>query len=92
VTQSLFEVQRALPGLVGLGIFAQIVDLGQVKAGQIVDQVCNVGGAGRRGTWGQAPTGEIDDFIVAVTLLLIRSIINSNYARYCAASVQPRGV
>jgi hypothetical protein len=39
----LFEMQRAFPGLRRLGEFAQIGDLGQVKVGQVVDQVCNVG-------------------------------------------------
>jgi hypothetical protein len=36
----------ARPGHGGLGKFLQIGDLGQVKAGQIVDQVGEVGGAG----------------------------------------------
>ena len=48
-------MHRAFPGLGSLGKLAQIGDLGQVKAGQIVDQVCDVGGCGRRGTWQEAP-------------------------------------
>jgi hypothetical protein len=48
VAQGVFEMQGALPGLRGWGKLAQIGDLGQVEAGQVVDQVCNVGGAGRR--------------------------------------------
>jgi hypothetical protein len=39
-------MQSPFPGLRGLGEFAQIGDLGQVKVGQIVDQVCDMGGAG----------------------------------------------
>jgi hypothetical protein len=43
VAEGIFEVRRAFPGLRGLGKLAQIGDLGQVKVGQIVDQVCDVG-------------------------------------------------
>jgi hypothetical protein len=46
VAEGIFKVQRAVPSLRGLGELAQIGDLGQLKVGQIVDQVCDVGGAG----------------------------------------------
>jgi hypothetical protein len=45
VAEGIFEVHGAFPGLRGLGKLAQIGDLGQVKVGQIVDQVCYVGAA-----------------------------------------------
>jgi hypothetical protein len=38
-------MQGAFPGLGGLGKFAQISYLGKLKADQVVDQVCEVGGA-----------------------------------------------
>jgi hypothetical protein len=46
VTQGVFEMHGAFPGLRGLGEFAQIGDLGQVEFSEIVDQVCDMGGAG----------------------------------------------
>ena len=55
VAQGVFEMHGAFPGLRGLGKLAQIGDLGQVEVGQVVDQVCDVGGCGRRGTWEKAP-------------------------------------
>jgi hypothetical protein len=45
VAQGVFEMHGAFPGLGGLGVFAQIGDLGQVEVDQVVDQVCDVGGA-----------------------------------------------
>jgi hypothetical protein len=37
VTQGVFEMHRAFPGLRGLGMLVQIGDLGQINAGEIVD-------------------------------------------------------
>jgi hypothetical protein len=37
----------AIPDVSGLGKLAQIADLGQGELGQVVDQVCDVGGAGK---------------------------------------------
>ena len=82
----------AFPGLRGLGKFAQIGDLGQVEVGQVVDQVCDVGGAGGMGHGRKLQYREKRNFVSAATLLLIRGIINSNKEGYCAASVQPHGV
>jgi hypothetical protein len=45
VAQGVFETHGAFAGLRGLGKLAQIGDLGQVKVGQVVDQVCDVGAA-----------------------------------------------
>jgi hypothetical protein len=45
VAKRLFQMHRALSGRGGLGKLAQIGDLGQVKTGQIVDQVGEVGAA-----------------------------------------------
>ena len=77
VAQGVFEMHGAFPGLRGLGEFAQIGDLSQVKVGQVVDQVCDMGGCGKRGTWTKAPIPENGDFVSAVTLLLISTIIVS---------------
>ncbi|MDX6458702.1 MAG: hypothetical protein QOE55_2399 [Acidobacteriaceae bacterium] len=47
----------AFPSLRGLAKLAQIGDLGQVNAGEIVDQVCDMGGAGGVGHPIKAPIG-----------------------------------
>jgi hypothetical protein len=42
-------MEGAFPGLRNLSKLVQIGDLGQIKIGEIVDQVCDVGGAGSVG-------------------------------------------
>ena len=66
------------PASVAWAILAQIGDLGQVEVDQVVDQVCDVGGAGGVGHGKGSRMRKIGDFVSAVTLLLIRGIITSN--------------
>jgi hypothetical protein len=61
VAQGVFETHGAFPGLRGLGKLAQIGDLGQVEIGQIVDQVCDMRGAGGVGHGGKLQQEKIDD-------------------------------
>jgi hypothetical protein len=77
VAEDVLEMLRAFACLGSLGKLAQIGDLGQVEAGQIVDQVCEVGAAGGVGHESSSDLGEIDDFVSAATSLLIRGIISS---------------